>query len=99
MISCWDFVARPSSTTSSPVAKGSSVPACPTRGALRLPPSARRTAATTSCELTPAGLSIRSTASNDSGRAGLDGRGRGGPVGGRVQLRGDRGAQEREQLV
>src|SRR5215831_15781926 len=46
-------VARPSSTTSSPVAKGSSVPAWPARFA----PVARRTTATTSCDVMPAGLS------------------------------------------
>src|SRR5689334_16203455 len=46
-------VARPSSTTRSPVAKGSRVPACPARDAL----VARRTIATTSCDVRPAGLS------------------------------------------
>src|SRR5919106_482612 len=46
-------VALPTRTRSRPVANGSSVPACPTfvpRG------SDRRTSATTSCEVTPAGL-------------------------------------------
>ena len=53
-------VARPTSTSSRPVANGSSVPACPTfvpRG------SERRTSATTSCEVTPAGFARRSTPS------------------------------------
>src|ERR671925_1925238 len=47
----WARVARPTSTSSSPVANGSSVPAWPTlvpRG------SSRRTWASTSCEVTPA---------------------------------------------
>src|SRR5919202_1901359 len=47
--------ARPTSTSSSPVANGSSVPAWP---ALRVP-SARRTASVRSCEVFPAGLSTR----------------------------------------
>src|ERR687892_1755380 len=47
-------VARPTSRTSSPVEKGSSVPACP----MRRSPIARRATATTSCEVTPAGLSM-----------------------------------------
>ena len=55
-------VARPTSTSSRPVANGSSVPAWPTRGrpALGCPPvasrTARRAAATTSCEVGPGGL-------------------------------------------
>src|SRR4051812_20084625 len=54
----WARVAAPTSTSSRPVAKGSSVPACPTlvfRGRLR------RTWATTSCEVMPAGLGKRIT--------------------------------------
>src|SRR5450432_1948381 len=52
-------VARPVSSTSSPVAKGSRVPACP----MRFSPSARRATLTTSWEVMPAGLSTRSSAS------------------------------------
>src|SRR4051812_4970767 len=47
--------ARPTSTSSSPVANGSSVPAWP---ALRTP-SARRVASVRSCDVLPAGLSTR----------------------------------------
>src|ERR1700742_3930863 len=47
--------ARPTSTSSSPVANGSSVPAWP---ALRTP-SPRRVASVRSCEVLPAGLSTR----------------------------------------
>src|SRR5438552_1723311 len=46
-------VPRPTRTTSNPVANGSSVPACPTR----CDPTTRRTIATTSCDVTPGGLS------------------------------------------
>src|SRR5579863_10010043 len=55
-------VARPTMISSSPVANGSSVPAWP----VLTPPSARRTEATTSCEVTPAGLSISSTPSTEA---------------------------------
>src|SRR6185503_14592502 len=48
-------VARPSPTRRSPLAKGSSVPACPTRRS----PSTVRIRATTSCEVQPSGLSSR----------------------------------------
>src|SRR5262245_54092507 len=48
----WSLVALPSSTIRSPVANGSSVPACPT-----FPPRSRRTRSTRSCEVIPAGLS------------------------------------------
>src|SRR5213594_203800 len=44
-------VARPSTSTSSPDANGSSVPRCPTRSV----PTARRTASTTSCDVGPSG--------------------------------------------
>src|SRR3954468_11381574 len=60
-------VARPTSTSSSPVANGSSVPACPT---LTPRPSRRRTKATTSWEVTPAGLSTRRTPSELPGNLG-----------------------------
>ncbi len=49
-------VARPTPRMSSPVAMGSSVPACPT---LRVP-SVRRTTSTTSCDVIPPGLSTSS---------------------------------------
>src|SRR5688572_13606668 len=52
-------VALPNATRSSPVAKGSSVPVWPAF----TPPRARRTIATTSWELTPAGLSTSNTPS------------------------------------
>jgi len=47
-------VAWPTHTSSTPVANGSSVPACPTRLILRT----RRIQATTSCEVQPCGLSM-----------------------------------------
>ena len=47
-------VARPTISTSRPVAKGSRVPVCPT---FTFRPSRRRTPATTSCDVGPAGLS------------------------------------------
>src|SRR3954467_11364648 len=53
-------VARPTSTSSRPVANGSSVPAGPTRVPRG---NVRRIRATTSCEVTPAGLSARITPS------------------------------------
>ena len=51
------YAARPTNTTSTPVANGSSVPVCPTRRS----PTIFRTCAITSCEVMPAGLSIIST--------------------------------------
>ena len=53
---CTTSVARPTSTTRRPVAKGSSVPVCPTARV----PSSRRTRWTTSWEVSPAGLSTSS---------------------------------------
>ena len=50
-------MARPMTSGSTPVAKGSSVPVWPTFGE----PIARRTTATTSCEVGPAGLSMTRT--------------------------------------
>src|SRR5215472_9448454 len=54
-------VAFPTPTTRTPVASGSSVPAWPTR----LVPVRRRSFATTSCEVHPAGLSMMSSPSAD----------------------------------
>src|SRR4051794_12662344 len=58
----WARVAEPTSTSRRPVANGSSVPACPT---LCLSPvrsrSSRRTRATTSCDVIPAGFAYRIT--------------------------------------
>ena len=51
------LVASPSSIGSTPMASGSSVPACPTRSK----PSRRRSSATTSNDVTPGGLSTTST--------------------------------------
>src|SRR4051812_7583260 len=51
------FVARSTPTTSTPVAIGSSVPACPT---LRVP-SSRRTRPTTPCDVSPEALSTTRT--------------------------------------
>jgi hypothetical protein len=50
---CASRVARPSTSASTPVAAGSSVPVWP----MRRSASARRTRATTSCDVGPAGLS------------------------------------------
>ena len=57
-------VARPTSTSSRPVANGSSVPAWPTRR----PRCSRRTAATMSCDVLPAGLSMSRTPSDTGPR-------------------------------
>src|SRR5271167_3629788 len=111
MNSAWALVARPTSTSSSPVANGSSVPAWP----VFTPPSARRTAATTLCELMPAGLSSSSTPSarscaaartersspdtRDSDTARLGERRGGLPAGVRLlALGGDLAAQEGDQF-
>src|SRR4051794_22814906 len=57
-------VARPTSTTSRPVAKGSSVPAWPTRAFSPVASrSARRSRTSTSCDVSPAGLSQSRTPS------------------------------------
>src|SRR3954464_12610187 len=85
----WIRVARPPRTSTRRVPSGASVPACPTR----LIPSARRTAATMSCEVLPAGLSMRRTPSTDEDDM------RVGSAGGRSELRGDLRAQERDDLV
>src|SRR3954471_11188649 len=61
--------ARPTSTSSRPVANGSSVPAWP---ALRTP-SARRVASVRSCEVLPAGLSTRTSPSTEALRLQLGG--------------------------
>src|SRR5215211_8626568 len=53
---CSRVASRPTSTTSRPVAKGSRMPAWPT-----LASRPRRTRATTSCEVIPAGLSTSRT--------------------------------------
>src|SRR5262245_36428959 len=68
---CDSRVARPTTTSSTPVAAGSSVPVCPTRFSR----SSRRTRDTTSCEVGPAGLSTMSRPSIVSGDvlAGLGG--------------------------
>src|SRR4051794_13360962 len=65
-------VARPRSTSSTPVANGSSVPAWPTFVAR---PCSRRTAATTSCDVFPAGLSTRRSPSGTRERGELGGDG------------------------
>src|SRR5687768_10507670 len=52
-------VVRPVSSTRSPVANGSSVPACP----MRRSPNERRAMATTSCDVIPAGLSTSTSPS------------------------------------
>src|SRR5689334_8489226 len=54
-------VALPSTSGSTPLAAGSSVPVCP----IRRSPIARRTRATTSCEVGPAGLSMTNRPSID----------------------------------
>src|SRR4051794_9085047 len=61
----WTRVPRPTPMISSPVANGSSVPACPT---LTPFPSRRRIWATTSCEVMPAGLSTSSIPSELGGK-------------------------------
>src|SRR4051794_32397000 len=60
-------VARPTSTSSSPVANGSSVPAWPT---FTPRPSRLRTEATTSCDVTPAALSGSGTPPKRAGKLG-----------------------------
>src|SRR5262245_53168956 len=52
----WMRVPRPTPMISRPAANGSSVPACPPLNPL---PSRRRIRATTSCDVTPAGLSTK----------------------------------------
>src|SRR4051812_38530726 len=80
-------VARPSRTSRTPVANGSSVPAWPTLTALR-PPRSRRMRATTSCDVTPAGLSTTRTPDVPASTpASL------------IELRGDLAAQEGHELV
>ena len=76
-------VARPTSTSSRPVANGSSVPACPT---FVLRGNSRRTAATTSWEVLPAGLSTGSPRSTGASISGSE-------------LVGDQGADLGHQLV
>src|SRR3954469_24277200 len=56
--------ARPTSTSSRPVANGSSVPACPALRTAR----ARRVASVRSCEVLPAGLSTRTSPSTEGRR-------------------------------
>ena len=56
-------MARPRSSTRTPVARGSSVPRWP----IWRKPTMRRTASTTSCEVFPRGLSITSAPSNAAG--------------------------------
>src|SRR5215213_485896 len=59
-------VARPTRISRRPVANGSSVPACPTFVRLG---SERRTSATTSCDVTPAGFARSSTPSTEKLRS------------------------------
>src|SRR5215204_2486194 len=82
---CSRVAGRPRRTISSPVANGSSVPAWPPLASL-----ARRRRATTSCEVTPAGLSTSSTAA--AVRTGSL------TAVGSAELNGDLGAQELDQL-
>src|SRR3954468_3857996 len=77
--------ARPTSTSSRPVANGSSVPACP---ALRTP-RPRRVSSVRSCEVLPAGLSTRTSPSTEARRYRGDD----------LQLGGDLLAQEGDELV
>src|SRR5215208_7193435 len=77
-------VARPSRINSRPVANGSRVPACPT-----LPPRSRLISATTSWEVTPAGLS---TSSPRAGVGSLS-------ANLRLELRVDLGDQELDDLL
>src|SRR6266852_3136268 len=56
-------VARPSSNTRTPVARGSSVPRCP----ICRKPANWRTASTTSCDVFPFGLLMTSAPSNGAG--------------------------------
>src|SRR4051795_5276879 len=99
-------VARPARTSSSPVAKGSSVPAWPTF----IPrPRPRRTPATMSWEVFPAGLSMRrippGIRSREAGcRGSWSGRGAGCPAedsraGPSAKLLGDLRPQEGHELV
>src|SRR5258708_14907854 len=82
-------VARPRSRTRSPVANGSSVPACP----IRETPKARRATRTTSCDVMPAGLSTSRSPSVAASLIGwLDGLVR-------RSLRPGRGSHLREQLL
>src|SRR5581483_151099 len=96
-------VARPSNTNNNPVANGSSVPAWPTLTPRGNP---RRTRATTSCEVGPAGLSTRRTPSRAKPRP--EGSFRGGsspggslprPPGSVIALLRRRGGQLRRDLL
>src|SRR3954447_26434573 len=93
----WNRVAWPTRTSSTPVAKGSSVPAWPTFAPRAI--GSRRTRATTSCEVTPAGFARTSTPLGDgdiarkANQLGANGPGRA------LQLGGDLRSDEVDQLA
>src|SRR3954467_231696 len=102
MNDAWAFVAAPTSRISRPVANGSSVPAWPT---FCFSPvwsrNSRRTTATTSCDVMPAGLLNRITPGSITSAAGYYRNRIGGGSGGsgRSELLGYAGADLVDQLA